>query len=106
MHDRRNQAMKRFIIERDVPGASDLTQADLAELSRQSNNAMASLDVPYRWINSYVTGDKIYCVHEADDEDAVREHARRSGIPANTVSVIVNEIGPYTSCLTKRETPS
>ena len=98
--------MKRFIIERNVPGASNLTQAELTELSRQSNNAIASLDVPYRWITSYVTADKIYCVHEADDEDMVREHARRSGTPANTVSVIVNEIGPYTSCLTKRETSS
>lgn len=93
--------MKRFIIEREIPGASDLTQAELTELSRQSNNAMASLDVPYRWITSYVTDDKIYCVHEADDEEAVREHARRSGIPADAVSAIVHEIGPYTACLTK-----
>ncbi|TDO11976.1 uncharacterized protein DUF4242 [Mycobacterium sp. BK086] len=93
------ERMKRFIIEREIPGASDLTEAELAELSRQSNNAMASLGVPYRWLSSYVTADKIYCIHEADDEDVVREHARRSGFPANTVSVIAGEIGPYTTRL-------
>jgi hypothetical protein len=91
--------MKRFIIEREMPGASDLTEAELAELSRQSNNAMASLGVPYRWLNSYVTADKIYCVHEADDEDVVREHARRSGFPADAVSAVASEFGPYTTRL-------
>ena len=52
--------------------------------------------MPYRWITSYVAGDKIYCVHEADDEDAIREHARRGGFPANSVTVIANEFGPHT----------
>jgi Protein of unknown function (DUF4242) len=89
--------MKRFIIERNIPGASDLTPADLAEISRKSNTAMASLGVPYRWINSYVAGDKVYCVHEADDEEVIREHSRRGGFPASTVSVVVNEFGPHTA---------
>ena len=57
--------MKRFIIEREIPGASELTEADLAEISKTSNAAVASLGVPYNWINSYVAGDKVYCVHEA-----------------------------------------
>jgi len=95
------ERMKRFIIEREIPGASGLTEADLAELSRQSNNAMASLGVPYRWVTSYVADNKIYCVHEADDEDVIREHARRGGLPANTVSEIACEIGPYTTRLTR-----
>jgi hypothetical protein len=94
------ERMKRFIIEREIPGASGFTEAELAEISRQSNNAMASLGVPYRWVNSYVTDDKIYCVHEADDEDVIREHARRSGFPANTVAAITGEIGPYIARLT------
>ena len=89
--------MKRFIIEREIPGASELTPAQLAEISRTSNAAVASLGVPYTWINSYVAGDKIYCVHEADDEDAIREHARRGGFPANSISVIANEFGPHTA---------
>lgn len=86
--------MKRFIIEREMPGAGDLTEAELAEISKKSNTAMASLGVPYRWVNSYVAGDKVYCVHEAEDEDVIREHSRRGGFPANTVSVVVNELGP------------
>jgi len=89
--------MKRFIIEREIPGASDLTQAQLAEISKTSNSAMASLGVPYRWVNSYVAGDKVYCVHEADDEGAIREHARRGGFQANVVTVVANEFGPQTA---------
>ena len=53
--------------------------------------------MPYRWITSYVAGDKIYCVHEADDEEAIREHARRGGFPANAVTAIANEFGPHTA---------
>jgi len=89
--------MKRFIVEREIPGASELTPAQLAEISRTSNAAVASLGVPYTWINSYVAGDKIYCVHEADDAEVVLEHARRGGFPANTVSVVANEFGPHTA---------
>lgn len=91
--------MKRFIIEREIPGASELTESQLAEISRTSNAAVASLDVPYKWVNSYVAGDKIYCVHEAMDEEAILEHARRGGFPANTVSVVANEFGPQTADL-------
>ena len=77
--------MKRYVIEREIPGASDLSQAELAAIAGKSNDVVESLGVPYRWITSYVAGDKIYCVHEADDEDAIREHARRGGFPANSV---------------------
>ena len=88
--------MPRFIIEREIPGASDLTEAQLAGIAQKSNATVESLGVPYRWITSYVAGDKVYCIHEADDEDAIREHARRGGFPANVVSVIANEFGPGT----------
>ena len=91
--------MKRFIIEREIPGASELTMSQLADVSRTSNAAMASLEVPYKWITSYVAGDKVYCVHEADDEQAIREHARRGGFPANKVTVVANEFGPHTAAL-------
>jgi hypothetical protein len=96
--------MKRFIIERDVPGASDLTGTELAALSRKSNFAIASLGVPYRWVNSFVAGDKLYCLHEADEEDVIREHARRSGLSATTVSVVVKEFGPHTAELAEGAT--
>ncbi|WP_370500102.1 DUF4242 domain-containing protein [Mycolicibacterium sp. jd] len=88
--------MKRFIIEREMPGAGQLTDAELKQISDRSNTAAASLGVPYRWVNSYVAADKIYCVHEADDEGVIREHSRRGGLPANAVCLITNEIRPQT----------
>ncbi len=89
--------MQRFLIEREIPGASDLTQAQLAEIAQTSNAAVASLGVPYNWINSYVAGDKVYCVHEAEDAGTILEHARRGGFPADLVSVVANEFGPHTA---------
>lgn len=89
--------MKRFMIEREIPGASELTEADLAGISKTSNAAVASLGVPYNWVNSFVAGDKVYCVHEADDVETILEHARRGGFPADTVSVVANEFGPHTA---------
>ncbi len=91
--------MQRFIIERNIPGASALTPQQLAEISTTSNDAVASLGVPYRWVTSYVAGDKVYCVHEADDADTIIEHARRGGFPANVVSEVVSEFGPHTADL-------
>ncbi|MGS0688095.1 DUF4242 domain-containing protein [Nakamurella sp. GG22] len=89
--------MTRFLIEREIDGATDLTQDDLAKIARTSNDAVASLGVPYNWITSYVAGDKIYCLHETDDAETVLEHARRGGFPANVVSVVANEFGPQTA---------
>src|SRR5690242_2722914 len=89
--------MKRFLIEREIPGASELTEEQLAGIAAKSNDVVASLGVPYRWVTSYVAGDKIYCVHEADDEETIREHARRGGFPANSVTVVANEFGPHTA---------
>ncbi|OBF37697.1 hypothetical protein A5724_11020 [Mycobacterium sp. ACS1612] len=89
--------MKRFLIERQIPGASELTEEQLAGIAAKSNDVVASLGVPYRWITSYVAGDKIYCVHEAEDEDTIREHARRGGFPANSVTEVANEFGPHTA---------
>ena len=91
--------MKTFIIEREIPGASELTQEQLAEISKTSNAAVASLGVPYNWITSYAAGDKVICVHEAEDAEVIREHARRGGFPANSVTVLANEFGPQTADL-------
>jgi hypothetical protein len=93
--------MQRFMIEREIPGAEKLTVAELAEISKTSNAAVESLGVPYNWVNSYVAGDKIYCVHETDDAETILEHARRGGFPADTVSVVANEFGPMTAELTE-----
>jgi Protein of unknown function (DUF4242) len=89
--------MNRYVIEREIPGASELSEAELAEIAGKSNAAVASLDAPYRWITSYVAGDKFYCIHEAESEDVVREHARCGGFPADKVTLIANEIGPDTA---------
>jgi hypothetical protein len=94
--------VKRFIIEREIPGASELSEAQLADIAATSNAAVASLGVPYNWVNSYVAGDKIYCVHEAENADAILEHARRGGFPANKVTVVANEFGPQTADLVAR----
>lgn len=89
--------MPRFIIEREVPGAAALTRAQLAAIARTSNDAVDSLGVPYTWVTSYVAGDKIYCLHEADDAETVLEHARRGGFPADTVAVVAHEFGPHSA---------
>jgi len=91
---RDGEIMKRYLIEREIPGASELTEAELSDIAAKSNDVVANLGVPYRWITSYVAGDKIYCVHEAPDENAVRAHARRGGFPADKVAVLANEFGP------------
>ena len=89
--------MQRFIIERNIPGASELTEQQLAEISQTSNEAVASLGLPYRWVTTYVAGEKLYCVHETDDPETVREHARRGGFPADMVVEVAAEIGPATA---------
>lgn len=89
--------MNRFVIEREIPGAQDLTEEQLADIARTSNEAVASLGVPYTWVTSYVAGDKIYCVHDAEDAETVLEHARRGGFPANKVTAVATEFGPHTA---------
>jgi hypothetical protein len=85
------------MIERQIPGASQLTRAELAQISRTSNEAVASLSVPYTWVRSFVAGDKIYCLHETEDVETILEHARRGGFPVDTVALVTNEIGPETA---------
>jgi hypothetical protein len=82
--------MKTFIIEREIPGASQLTDEELRGITTTSNDAVASLDKPYTWRHSYVAGDKIYCVHQAESADVIREHASRGGFPANLVSEVAS----------------
>ena len=80
--------MPRFIIERNIEGAANLTGDQLCEISRTSNAAVESLGVPYNWVTSYVAGDKIYCVHEAESAEVILEHARGGGFPANLVAEV------------------
>jgi hypothetical protein len=82
--------MKTFIIEREIPGASQLTEDELRGIARVSNEAVAGLGRPYRWEHSYVAGDKIYCVHSADSAEDILEHARCGGFPANSVTEVAH----------------
>lgn len=86
--------MPRYVIERTVPGASQLSPADLQAIAAKSNAVVAGLGEPYTWVTSYVAGDKIYCVHEAQSAEAVYRHAREGGFPADSVTEIVAVIGP------------
>jgi hypothetical protein len=89
--------MPTFVIERDLPGADKLTAEELKGISMKSNQVVAGLGVPYKWITSYVAGDKIYCVHEAESADVVRRHAKEGGFPANKVTEVAAVIGPQTA---------
>ena len=80
--------MPTYLIEREIPGASNLTYEELRGITTTSNDAVASLQRPYEWRHSYVAGDKIYCVHEAESADVILEHAKRGGFPANLVAEI------------------
>jgi hypothetical protein len=86
--------LPQFVIERTSPGASTLTQEELAEIAAKSNEVVEGLTVPYTWVTSYVAGDKIYCIHETEDAETVREHGRCGGFPVDSVMAIANEFGP------------
>jgi Protein of unknown function (DUF4242) len=89
--------MTTFVIERNIPGASNLTPEQLREIAIASNEVVDGLGVAYTWHHSYVAGDKIYCVHETDDADTIREHAQRGGFPADVVVEVAAVIGPETA---------
>lgn len=80
--------MPQFVIEREVPGAGKLSEAELREVSLRSLSVLKQMGPQIQWLHSYVTEDKVYCVYLAPDEDTIREHARRTGIPADRVSAV------------------
>jgi hypothetical protein len=84
----------KFVIEREIPGAGKLTEAELHDISVRSIEALNSLGPKIQWLHSYVTDDKIFCVYIAPDEETVREHARRGGFPANRVTAVRRLIDP------------
>lgn len=90
-------AQQRFVIERDMPGASKLTAEQLRDASRGSNAVLKDMGSDIQWVQSYVAGDKIYCVYQATDEKLIREHARRTGLPANRITPVATVIDPTTA---------
>ncbi len=89
--------MPKFVIEREVPGAGQLAADQLQAVSPKSCSVLQKLGSQIQWIQSYVTGDKIYCVYIAPDETLIREHARQGGFPANRISQVVEIIDPTTA---------
>lgn len=86
--------MPQYVIEREVPGAGALSETQIREMSLRSLQTLKEMGPQIQWLHSYVTEDKVYCVYLAPDEDAVREHARRTGIPADRVSAVRRLVDP------------
>jgi hypothetical protein len=88
--------MPKYVIEREIPGVGKLSAAELHGVAQKSCGVLAGMPA-VQWVESHVTGDKIYCLYIAPNEEAVREHARRGGFPANSVSRVVTTIDPTTA---------
>jgi hypothetical protein len=86
--------MPQFVIEREIPGAGDMSEAELCAVSQKSVKVLKEMGPGIQWLHSYVTGDKVYCVYLAPDEATIQEHARRVGLPANRVSAVRRLLDP------------
>ncbi|TNE94193.1 DUF4242 domain-containing protein [Porticoccus sp.] len=89
--------MPKYVIERDIPGAGNLTAQDLQAISQKSCGVLNGMGPQIQWVQSYVTDDKVYCIYIAPNEEAVREHARQGEFPANRISKISTVIDPTTA---------
>jgi hypothetical protein len=89
--------MPKYIIERNIPGAGKLTPAELNAISQKSCSVLQQMGPRIQWVQSYVTGDKVYCVYIAPNEEMVREHAKAGGFPANSIAEVKTMIDPTTS---------
>ena len=89
--------MPKYVIEREIPGAGQLSPEQLQGISQKSCGVLQGMGPQIQWVESFVTADKIYCVYIAPSEEMVREHARQGGFPANRVSAVTAVIGPTTA---------
>ena len=89
--------MPKFVIEREIPGAGEMNAEQLTAISQKSCSVLDEMGPKINWVQSYVAGDKIYCIYIAPDEATVREHAEKGGFPANLVSRVSTIIDPTTS---------
>ena len=88
--------MPKFVIERELPGAGKMSDAEIKAVAQKSNGVLHAMGPKIQWLESYVTDDKIYCVYAAPDEKTVREHANKGGFPANKISAVRRIIDPTT----------
>ena len=89
--------MKTYLIERDIPGAGDLTGDQLKAISQKSCSVLKEMGPKIQWIQSYVLGNKIVCIYKAENEELLREHAKKGGFPINSITEIANVISPATA---------
>ena len=89
--------MPRYVIEREIPGAGNLSAADLQAISQKSCSVLQGMGPQIQWVQSYVTADKIYCIYIAPNKEMVREHAVKGGFPANIVAEVRTIIDPTTA---------
>lgn len=89
--------MPKYVIEREIPGAGSLTTEQLQGVAQTSCNVLREMGPEIQWVESYVTGDKIYCVYISPNEEMIRDHAQKGGFPANRISEIKTVIDPTTS---------
>lgn len=86
--------MQQYVIEREIPGAGSMTEAQIREVSLRSLQSIRDIGPQIQWLHSYVTEDKLYCVYLAPDEETIREHARRTNIPANRIAAVRRLVDP------------
>lgn len=89
--------MKKFIVERKLPGAGNMTARELKDISKTTVEVISALGKPYSWVQSFVTDDKIYCIHIAENKDDIRSHSRSGNLPINTIEEIKQIIDPATA---------
>ena len=89
--------MKTYLIEREIPGAGKLTSEELKAISQKSCSVLKEMGPKIQWVQSYVTGNRVTCVYKAESEELIREHAKKGGFPANTVTEVANIISPATA---------
>jgi hypothetical protein len=89
--------MKKFVIERILPGASNLTKEELRQISQLFCDAIDKLEESYSWVQSFITDDKIYCIHIAETKEAIREHSKLARFPINTINEVKTTIDPTTN---------
>ena len=89
--------MKTYLIEREIPNAGKFAPEELKAISQKSCSVLDEMGPKIKWIHSYVTGDKIYCIYEAENEELIREHAKRGGFPANRILEVASMISPATA---------
>lgn len=89
--------MPKYVIEREIPDLDTWTNEQLRTASQTSCHILSEMGPDIEWLHSYVTGDKLYCVYNAPNEDKIREHASRGGFPANRISEVRSMIGPETA---------